>query len=160
VVTKNFLNRPAVKKQLLDKSARRRSAHVAQTRIADMATGHGRNDLQPKMQSVVMPIDALRPSAKRARITTPEQIERVINSIRQFGLVMQILIDRSNRIVAGHVLWEAAKRLGIDEIECRMIEHLDDVELEALTLALSRLGETGTWDLDILRERMRPCSKA
>ena len=154
MVTKNFLNRPAIKQQLLGKSARRRSAHAAATRIADLASHPGRNDVQPNMKSIWLPIGALKPSAKRARITTPEQLERVINSIRQFGVVMQILIDRNNRIVAGHVLWEAAKRLGIDEIECRMIEHLDDVELEALTLALNRLGETGTWDLDILRERM------
>lgn len=152
--TKNFLNRPAIKQQLLGKSARRRSKHAAQTRIADLASQLGRNDLQPSMKSIRLPTGALKPSAKRAQITTTEQLERVTNSIRKFGLVMQVLIDRNNRIVAGHVLWEAAKRLGIDEIECRMIEHLDDIELEALTLALNRLGETGTWDLDILRERM------
>lgn len=77
-----------------------------------------------------------------------------MGSVQQFGIVLPILIDGDDAIIAGHVLWEAARQLGIETIECRIVDHLEPIELEALSLALNRLGETGTWDLDILRERM------
>jgi len=61
---------------------------------------------------------------------------------------------KHDNIVAGHVLWEAATRLGFEKIECRVVDHLDPIELEALSLALNRIGEIGKYNLDKLRDRM------
>jgi DNA modification methylase len=143
-----------LKKQLQSKSARRRKRNTARTRVVAAQSGSGRNDLQPDLKTVIRPIGSLRPSAKRARVTKPEQLERVINSIKQFGLVLPLLIDRQDYMISGHILWEASLKLGFEEIECRVVDHLSPIELEALTLALNRLGETGTYDLDMLRDRM------
>ncbi|RVQ69635.1 DNA methylase [Croceicoccus ponticola] len=143
-----------LKGQLQRKSTERRSRNTKATQLEAVKYRHGRNDLQPDMRTVMRPIAALKPAPHRTRKTAPEQVHAVMRSVQEFGIVLPILIDGNDAIVAGNVLWEAAKQLGIETIECRVVDHLEPIELEALSLALNRLGETGTWDLDILRERM------
>lgn len=151
----NDKNFPKIlKKQLQVKSAGRRSRNAAETRVRAQASGHGRNDIQPELRTVSRPIDALMASANRTRVTTSEQLWRVIRSIRQFGMVMPVLIDGENCIVHGHVVWEAARELGFATIQCVVVDYLSALEAEALGIALNRLGETGSWDLDTLRGRM------
>lgn len=139
---------------LQGKSSKRRKQLTAETKVESTASYRGRNDVQPDLRLIEMPIDALRPSQTRARVTTSEQLERVITSIQQFGLVLPVLIDGSNMIVTGHAIWEAAKKLDLETISCSVIDHLTEIELAALNLALNRIGETGSWDLELLREQM------
>lgn len=145
---------PELKDQLQKKSSARRKRFAAETDVERAASLHRRNDLQPDLQLIQLPVGALRPSARRARVTKPEQLERVITSIREFGLVGPVLIDCENRIVSGHVRWEAAQRLGFETIRCLVIDHLDEAEVGALSLALNRMAETGTWDIDLLRTQL------
>jgi len=154
MVRKLDLPEGCIKRQLQKKSSRRRSRNAAEARIEAAASKHGRNDLQPDLRIVKKPINALKSGPHRTRKTNAEQLERVITSIQHFGLVMPILIDRDEQVVQGHVVWEAARKLGFETIGCIVVDHLDPLEIEALGIALNRLGETGTWDLDILRERM------
>lgn len=140
-----------LKAALQAKTATRRSMHQAETRAV---TGIRRNDLQPSLSTVSKPVAALIPSASRTRQTTPQILESTIRSIMQFGMVLPILIDKHDRIVAGHALWEAATRLGFETVECRVADHLEPLELEALALALNRIGEIGSYDLDKLRDGM------
>lgn len=143
-----------LKRQLQAKSQQRRKRAAAETDVIAAQYRRGRNDHQPELRIVRRAIDSVRPAGARARVTTPEQLERVIKSIRQFGLVTPILIDAEDRIVSGHVVWEAAQKIGSETIECLVVDHLDDAELKALSLALNRIAETGDWNLDTLREVM------
>lgn len=143
-----------LKAQLQDKSRTRRKRNAAETGIDAAGSRHGRNDIQPDLTIVEKPIDALHPSPSRARVTEPEQLERVICSIQQFGLVQPILTTGDGCIVSGHVVWEAAQHLGCDTIRCLAIDHLDEAEIKALSLALNRMAETGSWDLDRLRDQL------
>lgn len=152
--TKDPVNSKNLKKKLQAATAKRRSSNHDQTRISAVLHGHGRNDLQPGLVTVSRPVNSLHPSANRTRETTPQLLESTIRSIMKFGMVLPILIDKNGTIIAGHVLWEAAMRLGLETIECRVVDHLDPIELEALTLALNRIGEIGKYNLDKLRDRM------
>lgn len=143
-----------LKPKLQEKSSGRRKHHGARVKVASAASRHGRNDLRPKLTVIEKPVDGLKPSPVRARITTPGQLERVILSIKQYCVVKPVLIDGSDTIIAGHIIWEAAKVLGLETVPCIPIEHLDEVEIEALSLALNRIEETGSWDIDLLGERM------
>lgn len=147
-------NSRTLKKQLQAASKKRRSNNHDETRITAAIHGHGRNDLQPSLVTVSRPLKSLHASANRTRETTPQVLESVIRSIKKFGMVLQILIDKHGTIVAGHVLWEAAIRLGLETIECRVVDHLNPIELETLSLALNRIGEIGKYNLDKLRDRM------
>ncbi|MFC0588297.1 site-specific DNA-methyltransferase [Novosphingobium aquiterrae] len=143
-----------LKPQLQAKSQSRRKDAADKTQVAAAVSRPGRNDLQPHLEAVWRPIESLKPAPGRARKTTPEQLERVVTSIQQFGMVVEILIDKEDRIVAGHILWEACRLLGAEKIACKIVDHLDENELKALSLALNRIAETGTWDFDLLRDSM------
>lgn len=145
---------PKLKCALQKKNAKRRSRNNAETKVADALARPPRNDLQPKLLTEMRPIDALNPSKYRTRVTKPELLAKLISSISQYGLILPILVDRDGNIIAGHGLWEAAKKLGIAHIECKVVDHLDSTEAEALALMLNRTGEVGTYDLEMLRERM------
>jgi DNA modification methylase len=111
-----------------------------------------RNDLAPHLKIERVPIDSLKSASRRVRRTDAAQVERVIASIRQFGLCAPLLISGDRRIVHGHVVWEAARQLGISEISCVVVDHLTEDELRILGIALNRLGERGDWDFDALQQ--------
>lgn len=151
---KDVLNSRDLKKQLQAATAKRRSDNHADTRLVAALNARGRNDLQPSLATIFKPIKDLHPSANRTRETTTQILESVTRSIKKFGMVVPVLIDRHGTIIAGHVLWEAAIQLGFETIECRVVEHLDATEQEALSIALNRIGEIGKFNLSKLRDRM------
>jgi DNA modification methylase len=96
-------------------------------------------------------IDALRPLGRETRKHPPGQIRKLQASIEQFGFVLPIVIDASNRVIAGWGLTLAAEKLGLSEIPAVTIADLDEARLRALRLALNRLSEDSRWDLEALR---------
>lgn len=47
-------------------------------------------------------LELLRPYEKNAKIHTPEQVEKIANSIREFGFLSPVLIDKDFGIIRGH----------------------------------------------------------
>ena len=62
--------------------------------------------------------DKLIPYANNARTRSDDQIKKIQASLREFGFVNPVLIDKSYGIIAGHGRVEAAKREGIVEVPC------------------------------------------
>lgn len=110
-----------------------------------------RNDLSPVLRIARVPIVSLRPAARRIRRSDPVQVERVAASICKFGISVPLVITGDHQIVHGHSVWEAAKKLGIEEVSCVLMDHLTQTEARALSIALNRLGERGSWDLQELQ---------
>lgn len=139
-----------LKPVLQEKSRKRREAQKTLTSCQQHASGQ-RNDLLPTLRVEYLPIDALRPADRRVRKSTASQNAKVELSLRQFGVCSPILIDGDGRIVHGHVVWEAARRLGLETIPTVRIDHLNVTERRALSIALNRIGETGEWDVEALK---------
>lgn len=154
MTTKDLVNAHKLKKQLQFQTATRRSDNKSATRLAAARAGPTRNDLQPDMATVMRPVNALNVSRTRSRETTPEILEGVIRSFKRYGIILPVVIDRHDVIIQGHAMWEAAQALGIEKLECRVVDHLDELEREALSLALNRIGELGKFDLEKLRDQM------
>ena len=81
-----------------------------------------------------------------------------IAAIRAF--LKPVLIDAEGRIVDGHILVEVARRMGLPDIECVIIDHLSADELRLARIALNRIQETGEWDLDALSLELGELSAA
>lgn len=64
----------------------------------------------------------LKPYENNAKIHTEEQLEKLSKSIEEFGFISPVLIDKDFNIIAGHGRVEAAKRSGVKEIPCAIIE--------------------------------------
>ena len=59
-------------------------------------------------------IDKLVPYINNARTHSPEQINKLRSSLREFGFINPIIIDRAFNVIAGHGRLEAAKAEGIE----------------------------------------------
>ena len=102
----------------------------------------------------VLKIKDLKPYAKNAKKHPKKQIEKIANSIEAFGMNDPIGIwGKDNLIVEGHGRVEALKQLGYDEVPCIRLDHLNDEERRAYTLAHNKVAES-EWDFDLLNEEI------
>ena len=57
-------------------------------------------------------IDLIKPYKNNPREIPMESVQKVMNSIREFGNNQPIVVDNDNIIVVGHTRWKALKQLG------------------------------------------------
>lgn len=88
----------------------------------------------------------LNPRANNARTHTNADIDAVAESIRKFGMTFPILVDGSNRIIAGHCRYEAAKRLGLETVPILRRTDMNDAQIKLYMLTDNRLAENAGWD--------------
>jgi ParB-like chromosome segregation protein Spo0J len=86
------------------------------------------------------------PDPNNPRRHTPEQIRGIARSIEAFGFNAPILVDKANRVVAGHGRLEAAKRLNLAEAPVIRLEHLSEQQAKAYMLADNKLTDRSSWD--------------
>lgn len=91
-------------------------------------------------------ISELIPYENNAKIHDKKQIEKLKESIKKFGFLTPVLIDKDKNIIAGHGRTKAAKELGLKELPCVCVEGLSEDEKRAYIIADNRLAEFGKWD--------------
>ena len=99
-------------------------------------------------------VDLLKPYENNAKIHSEEQVQKIADSIQEFGFISPCLIDKENRIIAGHGRVMAAKSLGLEKVPCVYVEGLTDAQRRAYILADNRLTELGDWDWDMVGEEL------
>ena len=95
-------------------------------------------------------IDRLVPYARNARTHSKEQILQLRASLREFGFVNPVIVDKDLNIIAGHGRIIAAKEEGISEVPCVFAEHLTDAQKRAYIIADNRLALNAGWDAEML----------
>jgi hypothetical protein len=103
-------------------------------------------------------IDELKLNPRNPRRHDRRQIRQIARSIEAFGFNVPVLIDRNDRVVAGHGRVEAATSLGISEVPTIRLEHLTEAQAKAFTIADNRLTDTSTWDERLLAETLQELS--
>ena len=91
------------------------------------------------------------PYQNNARTHSKEQINKLRSSIREFGFVNPVIIDREYNIIAGHGRIAAAREEGITEVPCVFVDHLTEAQKKAYILADNRMALDAGWDEDLLR---------
>ena len=92
---------------------------------------------QPAPLEVVdRPISSLKPHPRNPRRHSREQIRRLARSIQAFGFNVPVLVDREDRIVAGHARVEACRLLGRVEVPTIRLEHLTERQAQAFLLVV------------------------
>lgn len=95
-------------------------------------------------------IDRLIPYVNNARTHSKEQILKLRSSLREFGFVNPVIIDRDYNVIAGHGRIMAAKEEGIPEVPCVYVDHLTEAQKKAYILADNRMALDADWDEELL----------
>ena len=95
-------------------------------------------------------LDALIPYANNTRTHSEEQVAQVAASIKEFGFTNPVLVDADNGIIAGHGRVLAARKLGLAEVPCIRLAHLDDRQKRAYIIADNKLALNAGWDDELL----------
>ncbi len=95
-------------------------------------------------------INKLIPYARNARTHSKEQILQLRASLREFGFVNPVIVDRELNIIAGHGRILAAKEEGLEEVPCVFVEHLTEAQKRAYIIADNRLALSAGWDAEML----------
>lgn len=96
-------------------------------------------------------VDQLIPYVNNARTHSPEQINKIRASLREFGFVNPLIIDRNNNVIAGHGRLEAAKAEGYTEVPCVFVDEMTEAQKKAYILADNRMALDAGWDDDLLK---------
>ncbi|MGE3622987.1 MAG: site-specific DNA-methyltransferase [Bdellovibrionales bacterium] len=93
----------------------------------------------------------LTPYVNNARTHSPEQIDQIAASIKEFGFVNPILVDERGVIVAGHGRLAAAHKLGMSQVPVIYLKHLTETQRRGLIIADNRIAMNAGWDEELLK---------
>jgi len=99
----------------------------------------------------LVPIDKLIPYANNARTHSPAQINKLRGSLREFGFINPVIIDRDYNIIAGHGRVMAAREEKLTEVPCVFADHLTEAQKKAYIIADNRMALDAGWDEEMLK---------
>lgn len=99
----------------------------------------------------LVPIEKLVPYANNARTHSPEQIKKLRSSLREFGFINPVIIDRDYGVIAGHGRVLAAQEEGLEKVPCVFADHLTEAQKKAYIIADNRMAMDAGWDEEMLR---------
>lgn len=131
----------------------RRQDHQENTELAarDVPLGAGHNLRGAHLRLEYRDTAQLRPATRPVRRVTRKHEASIAASIRAHGFCAPIVIKDDGEVVDGHARLRAAKTVGLEQVPCIIIDHLTEIQVRTLRLALNRLQEKGEWDLDALK---------
>ena len=99
----------------------------------------------------LVPVEKLIPYINNARTHSDEQIKKLRSSLREFGFINPVIIDRDFNVIAGHGRILAAKAENISEVPCVFVDYLNEAQKKAYILADNRMAMDAGWDEELLK---------
>lgn len=99
------------------------------------------------------------PYARNARTHSPDQVDQIAASIREWGWTTPVLIDEAGGIIAGHGRILAAHKLGIPDVPAMTAIGWTEAQKKAYILADNKLAMNAGWDTELLRVELQELSE-
>ncbi len=96
-----------------------------------------------------VPISKIKPYEGNPR-KNEAAIEKVAESIKQFGFRQPIVVDDSFVVLVGHTRLEAAKLIGLPSVPVHVASGLTESQRRAYRIADNKVAEFSAWDEDLL----------
>lgn len=96
-------------------------------------------------------ISKLVPYQNNSRTHTSEQISKIRSSLREFGFVNPVIVDRDLGVIAGHGRLLAAREEGYKEVPCVFVDEMSEAQKKAYIIADNRLALDAGWDEELLK---------
>lgn len=77
-------------------------------------------------------VDNLVPYVNNARTHSPDQVNKLRSSLREFGFINPVIIDDNYGVLAGHGRLLAAKEEGFTEVPCVFAHDLTEAQKKGL----------------------------
>ena len=106
------------------------------------------------MKIIDKKLSELKPYEKNPR-KNDEAVKYVMESIKEFGFKVPIIIDKNNVIVCGHTRYKASKKLKLDTVPCIIADDLTEEQIKAFRLADNKVSEKAEWDFDLLDDELK-----
>ena len=100
-----------------------------------------------------MKLADLKPYGGNAKKHDETQIKNVMQSIKEYGVVQPLVVDKDNVLIIGHCRLAACKRLKLAEVPVVRLEDLSEEEANKLRLLDNKLNES-EWDFDLLADQI------
>lgn len=94
-------------------------------------------------------INELKPYSNNPRIND-DSVQYVVNSIKEFGFKVPLVIDNDNVIVTGHTRYLAAKELGFEFLPCVVANDLTKEQINLFRVVDNKASEYSNWDYQLL----------
>ena len=97
------------------------------------------------MEIVKVDINELISPEYNPRQITDDEMEKLKNSINEFGYIAPIIVNKhNNHIIGGNQRYEALKSLGYTDVDVVFVDEPDSNREKALNIALNKIS--GEWD--------------
>lgn len=96
------------------------------------------------------PIEKLIPYARNSRTHSPEQVDQIVASIKEWGWTTPILVDEQGGIIAGHGRTLAAQRLRMPQVPVMVAHGWSEAKKRAYVIADNRIALNAGWDNEML----------
>lgn len=120
----------------------------------------GAPDLPASLRLAIehLPTSSLAPAGRKLRLHKKSDIVALAKAIETFGFLVPVLIDQDSKIISGSGRVEAARQLGMAELPCVRVTHLDEAKLKAFRIAENQLGQLAGWDTEALGLELKELS--
>ena len=109
---------------------------------------------QDGIQTADVSITLVKPYPKNSRKHPEHQLKALTSAIKRFGFTQPIIVDEELTILAGHARYEAAKRLNLEYLPCRILPNLSPEEKSAYVIADNKIADESSWDHDNLLQEL------
>ena len=108
----------------------------------------------------LLPAESLKPYQNNPRLHSEAQLDRLVRSIKEFGFVNPLLIDKDKNVIAGHGRLMAANLMKLRLVPTLKIDHLTADQQRAYIIADNQLALNSSWDDDVLQGELAALADA
>ena len=102
---------------------------------------------------IMKSLDEIRPYEKNPR-RNDDAVDKVAESIKEFGFKVPIVIDKDGVIIAGHTRYKAALKLQLGGVPCIMADDLNPKQVKAFRIADNKVSDASYWDNRLLLDEL------
>lgn len=103
----------------------------------------------------MMRITDLTYNKRSGRTHSASKRRKLTASIREFGFIGVVIIDKHNNIIAGNAKCQAAQAAGCTEVPCIRYEFMSEAHRRAFVLTENALAADAGWDMDIVADELK-----
>lgn len=94
------------------------------------------------------------PYERNTRIHPDAQIDQLVQSIKEWGFTVPILIDENMNVISGHGRLYAADKMKLKTVPCIVAQGWTEEQRRAYVIADNKLAEQSIWNDDLLYVEM------